>query len=64
MKLKPRKESPRLFDVETIFAHGAPQPSPPAQRDGPAQVASEAYRDHWDGIFGGAHRRKRRELLN
>jgi len=63
VKLKPREESPRLFDVEVVV----PREELPAARtgSGPAQVASESYRKNWDDIFGARGRRKAKaELLN
>ena len=58
VKLKSRKESTRLFDVETEV--GAPTN---ANRNvaGPAQVASDSYRKNWDAIWAS---RKKPELLN
>ena len=44
VKLSPREEHALLFDVEVL--HATP-------RSGPAQVATQAYRDGWDMIFGG-----------
>ena len=35
---------PFVRDVETIYA--------PEKTDGPAQVASEAYRQNWEVVFG------------
>lgn len=52
--LEPRKENPRVCDVRSTF-------SPPssvkgsaaaAPHKGPARVATQAYRDGWDEIFG------------
>lgn len=58
VKLSPRQESDRVFDVE-VLAKG-PMSSGPSNdtqraaptRKGPAKVASDAYRTNWDGIFG------------
>lgn len=51
VKLEQRPEHERLYDVEVL----AEAPKPPASsRKGPAKVASEAYRDGWDQIFGKA----------
>lgn len=48
VKLSPRADSERLFDVETLA-----KPSELGSRGkGPAKVASDAYRDGWDNIFG------------
>lgn len=62
--LKPREGQPRICDVtESIATRPRAQeparlqqparlPAPAGPRKGPAQVASEAYRDGWEGIFG------------
>jgi hypothetical protein len=49
VRLKPRTEHDRLFDVETLHARPAAQL---AAGHGPAQVASDRYREGWDAIFG------------
>lgn len=48
VKLTPRAEHARLFDVEVVME------APKAERahGGPAQVATAAYRANWDAIFG------------
>ena len=46
VSLKPREESPALFDVEV--QHDA-RPSPSTGR--PAKVATERYRKGWDSIW-------------
>lgn len=53
--LAPRKDNPRVCDVKESYAPLAASPSParltsPAK--GPAKVATDAYRDGWDEIFG------------
>ena len=48
VRLKPRKEHARLFDVEVL----ADLDQPDTPRSGPAQVATEAYRAGWDVTFG------------
>jgi hypothetical protein len=57
VKLEQRPEHERLYDVEVL----AEAPHAPAlgPRKGPAKVATEAYRDGWDQIFG-----KSLKLLN
>lgn len=49
VRLEPRKESPLLCDVHVEYA-------PPAEARpttaGPAQVASDRYRQNWDLVFG------------
>ena len=52
VKLHPREGADRLFDVEVVMeAPGGSLPAPEA-RGRPAQVASAAYRHHYDRIFG------------
>ena len=46
VSLEPRKENPRVCDVKSSYA-----PSPSAPKKGPAQVASEKYRENWDEVF-------------
>jgi len=64
--LKPRPEFPLLCDVDVNY-------TPPEQvadvakrsdeaRRGPAQVASESYRENWDAIW--SRPAKKRELVN
>jgi hypothetical protein len=63
VKLAPRGTS-RVCDVEVLAKIGAKSgksAGTPAQI-GPAQVATRAYRDSWDRIFG--EPAKREELLN
>ncbi len=60
VKLKPRKESTRLFDVD-VLAAGEQRPAPARSHAGPARVANEAYRKNWDEIFAAP---RKRELLN
>lgn len=48
LTLAPRKDSPRVFDVRESYSPNAPG----AQKaKGPAQVATQAYRDNWDEVF-------------
>jgi hypothetical protein len=58
VRLRPRSELPMLFDVEVI------QPAERAMRDtvGPAQVASDQYRRHWEDTF--APRKASGQLAN
>jgi hypothetical protein len=43
--LRPREGAPPFVrDVETVYA--------PQKTDGPAQVASDAYRQNWEVVFG------------
>jgi hypothetical protein len=46
VRLHPSEEHEQLFDVEVLV-----DPPSPA-RSGPAQVATRAYREHWEAIFG------------
>jgi hypothetical protein len=74
VRLRPRSETPNICDVEVVYrekpaadrapsAHGGAQPeSVAAGLSGPAQVATESYRDNWDRIFGGAAARRRAAL--
>jgi hypothetical protein len=51
VSLRPRENFPLLCDVQTLYK---PQPAPasaPAPRKGPAQVATDVYRDNWDSIW-------------
>jgi hypothetical protein len=45
LTLAPRKDNPRVCDVEDSYV-------PPATHKGPARVATSAYRQGWDDIFG------------
>lgn len=62
--LKPRPENPRICDVASSYTPPASSASPPSSgaspssRKGPAQVASQAYREGWDEIFGEAAERE------
>jgi hypothetical protein len=60
VKLLPRAGS-RVCDVEVLAKLGAGDAAKAAQI-GPAQVATRAYRDSWERIFG--EPAKREELLN
>jgi hypothetical protein len=48
VRLSPRKEHDRLFDVEVVVPK---QELAAAPRSGPAQVATSAYRRNWEAIF-------------
>ena len=68
LSLRPRENCPLLCDVDVLYAPpSAPQPAaspsarPAAQRrKGPAQVATDDYRDNWDSIWA----RKKTDALN
>jgi hypothetical protein len=57
VRVRPRSEFPLLCDVEVMLpaAGGANDvakaPEPEASRRGPAQVATDRYRDNWDLIW-------------
>jgi hypothetical protein len=53
-----RKEHERLFDVDVVVPREEVQSGAP--RNGPAQVATDTYRDNWEAIFG----RKEARALN
>jgi len=48
VRLSPREKTPRVCDVEVLH----PAEAPPGDRVGPAQVATDRYRDNWERIFG------------
>ncbi len=60
VKLKPRAEHDRLFDVEVVvsreeiggYAGGARVANANRGHAGPAQVATDTYRSNWEAIFG------------
>jgi hypothetical protein len=60
VSLSPRSEAPMLFDVKSELPDPH-APHPRAKSDGPAQVATEAYRKGWDAVWG---RRRRDQVLN
>ncbi|MES1186462.1 MAG: hypothetical protein ABUL60_21805 [Myxococcales bacterium] len=66
LSLRPRENFPLLCDVDVLYsppaaAKPAAAPAPrPARRKGPAQVATDEYRDNWDSIWS----RKKTDALN
>ena len=52
VKLTPRKESPRLYDVHVEHAMPAAKEACATAKAGPPQVATPAYRDSWERTFG------------
>lgn len=60
LTLAPRKNNPRICDVKESYSPNAPG-APPPKSKGPAQVATEAYRENWDEVFA---RRPRNAGLN
>jgi hypothetical protein len=67
LALRPREDFPLLCDVDVLYsppaaaAKPAAAPTPrPGRRKGPAQVATDEYRDNWDSIWS----RKKTDALN
>jgi hypothetical protein len=76
VSLRPRESCPLLCDVDVHYAPASPKsesqaapqsnaaakPTRPAlRRKGPAQVATDTYRDNWDSIWS---RKKKPDALN
>lgn len=63
VRLRPRPQTPFLCDVEVEFTPRAErgQRETLAANSGPAQVATESYRNNWDAIYG---RGRKPSLLN
>ena len=63
LTLAPRNDNPRVCDVKESYAPNAANAlaAPQAKAKGPAQVATQAYRDNWDEVFA---RRPRNADLN
>jgi len=59
VSLSPRGDAPLLFDVKSVLP--SPYPAGRPTSDGPAQVATDAYRKGWDAVWG---RRRRDRSLN
>lgn len=51
VSLTQREDLPMVFDVKSEFTNGLATDERPSG-DGPAQVASEAYRKGWDAVWG------------
>jgi hypothetical protein len=49
-----RRGNSDVCTVETVIEH--PLKAKPREAHGPAMVATEAYRDGWDRVFGGKSR--------
>ena len=62
VRLKPRAESPALWDVDVQYAdaHATDAQATDAARSGPPRVASAAYRRNWDAAFGKSPSRTKR----
>ncbi|MFO0762907.1 MAG: hypothetical protein U0359_41105 [Byssovorax sp.] len=53
IKLSPRPEHERLFNVEVLVPRAEPpKPAPARSHPGPARVANDTYRANWEAIFG------------
>lgn len=55
VSLSRRKDAPALYDVKVEHVVEGPEPPATATRKstpGPAQVATRAYRESWERIFG------------
>jgi hypothetical protein len=52
VSLSRRTDAPALYDVKVEHVVDAPQPAPEKSTPGPAQVATRAYRESWERIFG------------
>jgi hypothetical protein len=59
VRMHPRASMPGLCDVEVIH----PAETPMRDTQGPAQVASQRYRDNWEVTFG-PQRTNRKKLAN
>jgi len=63
LSLRPRESCPALCDVDVLYTPPAvtkPAAAPATRRKGPAQVATDEYRDNWDSIWS----RKKPDALN
>jgi hypothetical protein len=56
--LTQRPEHERLFNVEVLVKSPSPKELPARERSGPAQVATDAYRENWETIFGAQRKDK------
>jgi hypothetical protein len=66
VRLRPRADTPCFCDVEVLYKEPSapapaqearPEPKPSPALNGPAQVATDRYRDNWDRIFGSSRGR-------
>ena len=51
VRLRERKESPALWDVDVLYAP-APETAGGKSHEGPARVSTDRYRENWDQVFG------------
>jgi hypothetical protein len=61
VRLEPREQCPLVCDVTVDVPKPEPKALPARAKKGPAQVATDAYRENWDAIWS---RREKPELLN
>jgi len=52
VRLRPRTEHPRLFDVEVLLGREDRQITASPAHPGPARVTTDQYRDNYARIFG------------
>ena len=57
VSLSPRADSADVYDVKTLCELPPGGAAGRTASDGPAQVATEAYRDAWERTFGGGRTR-------
>ena len=64
VSLRPRESCPLVCDVDVLYTPPKTTPpksaAPAPRRKGPAQVASDDYRENWDSIWSG----KKSQALN
>ena len=61
VSLTPRPDFPLLCDVKVQYSASAASDVPAAPRHGPAQVATDQYRENWDRIW---QKKPKAELAN
>ncbi len=52
VRLRPREDVPVVAELETLMRHPDHPDDPRRRHKGPPMVASEAYRQGWEMIFG------------
>lgn len=52
VSLSRRQDAPALYDVKVEHVVDSPGAGPAQKSTGPAQVATRAYRESWERIFG------------
>lgn len=58
VSLEPRKENPQVCDVKSSYR----PPAAAGKKKGPAQVATEQYRENWDEVFGSSSKTASKSL--